>query len=188
MNNFILIIFGLISFIPTIDITITKYIYNITNLHYFSSQFSYYIIYFNLFYNLILFYFIDWKIMLYRYFIELIIINFCFKWLLDRPRPCSSLLKNNKYFGINNITISKKWKLNQSFPSGHVATVYCTYFIVNEYFNNLMLSYFYLFLLFTTILCRINIGAHHFTDCIFAILICRIFFIFNNYLCNIKIL
>ena len=151
------------------------------NLHKFSNIFSKYIIYFNILINCYLLYYINFMIIIYRYFIELIIINFCFKWLLDRPRPRNSLFKNNKFVSIFEITISKKWKSNQSFPSGHVATVYCTYYIINEYFNHLMLSYFYLLLLFTTIFCRINIGAHHFTDCIFAILICRIFFIFNDY-------
>lgn len=182
MNNIILIILGLISFIPTIDIIITKSIYSITNLHYFSSIFSFYIIYFNLFYNLILFYFIDWKIILYRYFIELIIINFCFKWLLDRPRPCSSLLKNNKYFGINNITISKNWKINQSFPSGHVCTMYCSYYLSN-YLSNYLPNYFsllqsniFLILFLITFFCRINKGAHHFSDCIWAVIISKFFF------------
>ena len=120
-------------------------------------------------------------LIVYRYFIELIIINFCFKWLLDRPRPKYSLIKNNNFISIFETTISKKWKSNQSFPSGHVATIYCTYYIISTHLNNLILSYFYLFLLFTTCFCRINLGAHHFTDCIFAILISRIFLTFNNY-------
>ena len=79
------------------------------NLHKFSNIFSKYIIYFNILISCYLLYYINFMIIIYRYFIELIIINFCFKWLLDRPRPRNSLFKNNKFVSIFEITISKKW-------------------------------------------------------------------------------
>ena len=47
--------------------------------------------------------------------------------LLERKRPEDSLFLNNKYEGIYNIRFSKNWFKNQSFPSGHVATIYLTY-------------------------------------------------------------
>ena len=158
----ILLLIGFISFIPIIDIFFTNHIYSFPT-HKFSCIFSKYIIYFNLIVNLIMIYYIPLKIIFYRYFVELFIINFCFKWLLDRPRPN----QNKNYFGLKNIVLSKNWLKYQSFPSGHVATVFCTYFII----NNLYLKYFYLFLIFITIYSRINKGAHYFSDCIWAIII-----------------
>ena len=168
----ILIIF--LSSIPIIDITITKYLY-LLKTRKITSLFSTYIIYFNLIVNLMLLNKINYKIIIYRYFVELFIINVCFKSLLDRPRPYDSIFKINinKYYGIFDLKISKKWTINQSFPSGHVSTIYSTFYIINNIPSWYLANYFYLLLLILTIYSRINIGAHYFSDCIFAIFICN---------------
>lgn len=164
----------LILSMPIFDKYLTIYI-NKFNTKTFSYIFSKYIIYFNLIINIVLIKYIYWKIILFRYFIELFIINFCFKCLLDRPRPRDSLLKDNKYYGVTDIIISKNWYNNQSFPSGHVTTVYCTFRLIN-YLDIHILSLFYQILLILTIYSRINVGAHYLSDCTFAIFICLLLY------------
>lgn len=162
-------------YLSKIDIYITKIIYRI-NSQKFSKNFSEYIIFFNILINAIILIYVPFYLFCFRYFIELFIINFCCKCLLDRPRPRDSLFLNNKYYGINDIKLSRKWSNNQSFPSGHVATVYCTYRLIC-YLDWNYLSIFYKFLIYLTIFCRINLGAHYLSDCVFSLFICSILYI-----------
>lgn len=181
-----LLILSLLSIIPYIDIKTTRYI-NSFKIQKYTKFFSDKIIIFNLFVNIFILY--NYKIYLeifIRYFIELFIINFCFKCFLDRPRPKYSLLKNNiiceeNYISIFNLQISKNWSKDQlqSFPSGHVSTVYLTYYLINNHYYKI----FYFILLLLTIISRINLAAHHLSDCICAILLCNFsLFIFYNIL------
>ena len=80
--------------INKLDKYITTFIFNL-KIKKFSDIFSKYIIYFNLFINIILLNYINKWLIFYRYFIELFIINFCCKCLLDRPRPRDSLFLTN---------------------------------------------------------------------------------------------
>ena len=181
----LLLILSALSIIPYIDITVTTFV-NSFKIQKYTEYFSDKIIYFNLFANiLILIKTKNYLVTFLRYFTELIIINFFFKWLLDRPRPKYSLLKNNNsnkknYISVFNLKISKDWSKNQSFPSGHVSTIYLTYYLINNY--NCKLLYFILLLL--TIISRINLAAHHFSDCIVAMFICNLCFIFYNNFIN----
>ena len=166
-------LFLFIMYIPVVDKYITKLLYDQKNLHKFSKLFSNYIIYFNIVVNIyiLLYKKIYYKLIL-RYFIELFIINIVFKMFLDRPRPRDSYLLNDLlYTPVYNIRYSKNWHINQSFPSGHTATLYLTFFLTyNSYLN-----YLYLVLLGLTVFSRINSGAHYVTDCVSSILICHLF-------------
>lgn len=159
-----ILIITILSTIPFIDNYVSKYIRSY-NYQKYSNFLSDKIIYFNIFINLFYLYITgNYFKVLIRYFIELFIINFCFKWLLDRPRPRKC---NFKYYSVFDIKLSKRWENNQSFPSGHVATIYLTYNIMfDNYFKMI-----YLFLVFLTAIARINLGAHYFSDCMFAITI-----------------
>lgn len=159
---------ALVSSIPFIDKFISNSIRNIKKTWYISKFYSKYITNINAvfaFFNLI--YYNNYKSLIIRIFVELIIINFCFKWLLDRPRPIHA---NGKYTSIFEIKLSEKWKCNQSFPSGHVASSYLLYFIYKDIVNK-NLSIILYFLTFVTVFARINLGAHYFSDCVFAVLI-----------------
>ena len=162
-----ILILTILSTIPFIDKNVSKYIRSF-NYQKYTQIISDKIIYFNIFINLLYLYITGNHVkLLIRYFIEFFIINFFFKCLLDRPRPIQS---NFKYYSIFDIKLSKVWKNHQSFPSGHVATIYLTYNIMfDNYFKMI-----YLFLVFLTAISRINLGAHYFSDCIFAIFICDI--------------
>lgn len=163
-----ILILTILSTIPFIDKNVSKYIRSF-NYQKYTKIISDKIIYLNIFINLLYLYITGNHVkLLIRYFIELIIINFCFKCLLDRPRPKETEI--SKYYSVFDIKISKNWLKNQSFPSGHVATIYLTYNIMfDNYFKMI-----YLFLVFLTAIARINLGAHYFSDCIFAIFICDI--------------
>ena len=168
------IIIGLLSLIPYIDINFTKLIYNFPTKK-FSKFFSIFIIYFNILVNFILLWFIPFKIIKLRYFIELFIVDIIFKHIIDRKRPKDSLFKNNCYFGFTNFTFTKNlfniWKNTDSFPSGHVTTVYCTWILLSDFFESLILNYFYVIIISLTFYSRINIGAHYLSDCVWAIII-----------------
>ena len=168
------LIISLLSSIPFVDINITKFIYNIKYTHNLSKFVSKYIIYFNIIVNLVyLNYTRNYKEVFIRYFTELIVVNFVFKWVLDRKRPIHSLV-NNKYNSVYEIKFSKIWTENQSFPSGHVCTIYSTYKILCNTNYFMKLSKIYYFLIYLTIYARINLAEHHFSDCIFAILITKL--------------
>lgn len=179
--NLILTMIYLISANSSLDIYFTNLI-SIIPTYKFSKFYSKYIIYFNIFANLYyLFTTFDFLNLFIRYFIELIIINCCFKLFLDRPRPCESifkekkLLNTKKYVPVYGIKFTKKFLYYQSFPSGHVGTIYGTFLLFNNKF------YFYLILI--TIYCRVNIKMHHFSDCLYAILITDVsWFLINNYI------
>jgi membrane-associated phospholipid phosphatase len=157
----------IISTIPIIDISFNNYIQSF-KIQKYTQYFSDKIVYFNIIINLLyLYYYLDYWNSFVRYFIELFIVNFCFKCLLDRPRPKETEI--SKYYSVFDIKISKNWLKNQSFPSGHVTTVYLTYNLI----NNLFFKNFYLFLVLLTAISRINLGDHHLSDCCWSILICN---------------
>ena len=104
-------------------------------------------------------------------FNNLIIINFFGKHLLDRERPIININKNKNIHFITDICLSINWQKNQSFPSGHVAYTYSVLYIINNYLNYSLLTYFYILILFLACFCRINKGAHHFLDVILSIVI-----------------
>ena len=159
---------ALVSSIPFIDKLISNGIRNIKKTWCISKFYSKYITDINAvvaFFNTI--YYKNYKSLIIRIFVELIIINFCFKWLLDRPRPRKF---NGKYISIFNIKLSKKWMDYQSFPSGHVASSYLLYFMFKGIINKNFSIILY-FLTFVTAFARMNLGAHYFSDCVFAVLI-----------------
>jgi len=165
--------------IPKIDKEITLKIMSLKKYHYFSHQFSDYIIVFNIVVNLMLLFNISLYKLFFRYFVEHFIINFLFKMLLDRPRPKESLIKHpNRYKSIFDIRLSNNININKSFPSGHISTLYLTSLLLlyNNYFCIYLL---YLFIIFITIFARINSGNHHISDCLWALFICQQF---KNYL------
>ena len=167
------LLIGLISLIPHIDIIFTNFIYKLP-IKKFSKYFSVFIIYFNLLVNLILLFYIPLKLVILRYLIELLIVNLIFKQIINRKRPKDSLFKCKEYFGINNFTLSFKINFNKtldSFPSGHVTTVFCTLYLINNFINFIFLKKIYVLLLTLTFISRVNIGAHYFSDCVWAILI-----------------
>lgn len=170
---FFIFFIALFSSISIIDYNITILLMKIPTKK-FSSFFSKNIIYINIIFNLYLLFYsnISKLFILKRYFIDLFIINFCFKWCLDRKRPNTSIYK--KFNSIFDITISKKWKINQSFPSGHLSTIFNTYLLIiklnNQYLNNL-----YLIFTILTFYSRINLGAHHLSDCIFSLFLSLFF-------------
>jgi len=163
---------ALLSNIPVIDKYITVRISKLKHVEKYTRQFSMAIIYFNIGFNIYLWGYIPSNILYLRYCIELLLVNVMLKYLLDRPRPKHSLLTTGKYYPIYKIRITKNWRKKQSFPSGHVTTVYCTYYLLNM-LDFPAWTWIYFFLLFLTIFARINTGAHHFSDCIWAILICQ---------------
>ena len=73
---------------------------------------------------------------------------------------------------------SKDWNKNQSFPSGHIATIYTTYLLFE---SNPFIKYLYLLLLCVTGFCRVNLGDHHVSDCIFSLYICQISYHYLKY-------
>ena len=167
------LLIGLISLIQYIDLIFTNFIYKLP-IKKISKLFSVFIIYFNLLVNIILLFYIPFKLVILRYLIELLIVNLIFKQIINRKRPLDSLFKNNKYYGINDFTLSFKINLNKtldSFPSGHVTTVFCTLYLISNFTNFMFLKKIYELLLVLTFISRVNIGAHYFSDCVWAILI-----------------
>jgi len=161
----------LISTIPFIDKQLTILIYNLRQFHHFSKNFSTWILYFNILINLGYIYFIgNYKNVFVRYFIELFIINILFKSLLDRPRPRNSLIKTANYIPIYKIHLTKDWAKNQSFPSGHIATIFTTFLLFENYS---IIKHLYLIILGVTGFCRVNLGEHHVSDCIWSLYICQ---------------
>ena len=159
---------ALVSSIPFIDKLISNGTRNIKKTWYMSKIYSKYITDINTvfaFFNVI--YYKNYKSLIVRIFVELVIINFCFKWLLDRPRPREF---NGKYISIYNMKLSKKWECNQSFPSGHVTSSYLLYFMFKDTLNKNFSIILY-FLTFITAFARMNLGAHYLSDCVFAVLI-----------------
>lgn len=178
-------ILSLISLMPLIDKFITCLLMNIKFTKKFSRYFSIYILYFNFFVNFIYLILTSfYNLFFIRYLIELVFINIFFKSFLDRERPYKSLLINN-YEPIYKMKITKNWRFKQSFPSGHVTTIYTTYFILKLMTNNIYIINLYKLLIITTSFCRINLGMHHFSDCVFAILISK--YLFTTLLPNLKI-
>ena len=165
-----------LSAIPNIDMYITKKIANITKTKLYTYYYSHIIIYFNLYVNMyITYYNHNYKLLLIRYIIELVVVNILLKFLFDRSRPKDSFLINNNYTSLFYLKLTINHKENQSFPSGHVTTVYTTYYLLNFY-NWYLWSNIYFCLIIVTIFSRINLGAHYLSDCMFAILISNIFF------------
>ena len=168
-----------LSAIPIIDKIITKFIYNLNYLKFISnSQFiKSYILYINIIvYIFIAFYVGLWKIVLNSALFDLFIINFLFKWCLNRRRPNESLFaKEKEYHSIFKTYPTLNWSINQSFPSSHVSFTYSIYRLslcANQYW----LSKVYLILTIFMIIFRINKGAHYFSDCCFAILFYQLFY------------
>ena len=157
--------------VPFVDKLLTKSIYNMKYLHQFSNIFSKYIIYINILPNIYYIIYIgSYYKLLYRYFIELFIVNFLLKSVFDRPRPSESYLLNiNSYIPMYKIILSKNWSENQSFPSGHVTTICLTYFLI--YNTSIYVRYIYRLLIILTVFCRINSGSHYVSDCYWALLI-----------------
>jgi membrane-associated phospholipid phosphatase len=164
-----------ITYLPFIDKYITRVLYKQKKFYRFSRLFSNYIIHFNIIVNIyVLLYKQLYQKLILRYFIELVLINVVFKMFLDRPRPRNSyLIKKNLYIPVYKIRPSKNWYINQSFPSGHMATIYLTYFLT--YNTNVYLNYLYFSLIGLTLFCRINAGAHYLSDCVSSIIICNLF-------------
>ena len=166
----------ILSTIPYYDKYITKKIYNLKKSHPCSFQFSIYIIYFNLLINALLcyFYYQHIDMLLKSYFSDLFIIN-GIKWIISRKRPEKSLLINdNQYQSLFSLRIFDKLKIEQSFVSGHVAFVYNTYLFVDKYVSNSAFSHLYLLLTIVTFYSRINLGKHHFSDCMYALFLNKI--------------
>lgn len=167
------IIIGILSFIPLIDMYFTKLIYNLP-LKDFSTFFSKFIICFNLLINIILLYYISFQIIFCRYIVEILIVNLLFKQIIDRKRPRDGFFIDNIYNGLSSLTLFKDYNLffkkTDSFPSGHVTSVFCTYLLISR-LNNIVFNFCYLIILILTFYSRINIGAHYFSDCVWAILI-----------------
>ena len=163
----------LLSAIPFIDIMITEYIYNLNFLKFVSnSEFiKSYILYINIsVYLFIACYCNLWKIVLYSASFDLLVINFLFKWCLDRRRPSESLFaKDREYHSLLKTNPSLKWSINQSFPSSHVSFTYSIYRLL-QFANQFWLSNIYFMLTLLMMLFRINKGAHYLSDCCFAIL------------------
>lgn len=158
-----------LSSIPAIDIYVTERIYRLSQFHRFSTYFSTAILWLNFTGSLACLP-ASYTRYVYRYAVELGLINVGFKGLLDRPRPVDSWLGDKGvYLPVYAIRRTTCSTLNQSFPSGHVATVYCTYHLLsNPYAQQL-----WVVLLGITIFARMNLGAHHFSDCMWALLICQ---------------
>ena len=161
--------------VPFIDKLLTKLIYNRKSLHQFSNLFSQYIIYINIITNIYyISYISNYYKVFYRYFIDLFLVNIILKSVFDRPRPKESYLLNiNSYIPIYKIGLSKNWSENQSFPSGHVTTIYLTHFLI--YNTSIYLRYLYKLFIILTIFCRINTGSHYASDCYWALLIAHQF-------------
>ena len=175
---YLLLLTYISSAIPSVDLFITNKISSIPTYK-FSKFFSIYIIFFNIMSNIYYYYLnLSLQKLIVRYFIELIVVNVLLKMLIDRPRPYECLKNDEKLLNINNFKSIFHLKFtnnifkNQSFPSGHVATVYGTYLL----FENK----FYLLLVFITIYSRMNIKMHHYSDCLWSILVTDFcFYIFN---------
>ena len=165
-----LIILCILSSIPMVDIIISSIVSDVMTY-----EFSYNISK-NMVRNVIivnlahLFLYYDVKMVMIRSFVELIIINFLCKWCLDRERPISA--KN--YTPIYEISLSKNFKKNQSFPSGHVAGYYLNYLMFKNY--SYWMSIFFYCLTMLVLYARINLKKHYLSDCLFAILISEMSF------------
>jgi membrane-associated phospholipid phosphatase len=160
-----------LSCIPAIDQRVSHFISARVQTRDFMTHFSNYIIYFNIGVNLYLLYLlyllyssVHMAHLLCRYFIELFLVNLIFKLGIYRPRPIEGL-----YVPIYQLRWWKYdiWK-NQSFPSGHVTTMFTTYYLLPDTDK---LAKLYLVLIGITIYARMNVGAHYFSDCMFAIFI-----------------
>jgi membrane-associated phospholipid phosphatase len=162
-----------LSSIPAIDIYVTERIYRLSTFHRFSTYFSTAILWLNFTGSLACLP-ASYTRYVYRYAVELGLINVGFKSLLDRPRPVDSWLTNKgEYPPVYAIRYTNCATLNQSFPSGHVATVYCTYHLLSVSDFPEAAQQLWVVLLGLTIFARMNLGAHHFSDCMWALLICH---------------
>ena len=167
--------------IPKIDYSVTRKIIEIRKSKRKTRWFSRNILFINVGVNVYLYIQnIPLELIFYRYFIELIIINLILKTFIFRVRPKYSFLNRGKFQSIYKMKIQKfdlwkKWQ-NQSFPSGHVSTVYLTWCLIPETW---LLYNIYLLFVGLTVYARINVRAHHLSDCLFAILISHYFFYLN---------
>jgi membrane-associated phospholipid phosphatase len=168
--------------IPNVDYTLTKKLIDVRKSKIKTQLFSHYIVYINFFFNCYLYWQnISVHLILWRYFIELFIINILFKYFIFRTRPIFSFIGRRNFqsfhkMKIHNFDIRKK-KRNQSFPSGHVSTVYLTWCLIPNTW--LILYSIYSLIVALTIYARVNVRAHHLSDCLFAILISHYFFYLN---------
>ena len=168
--------------IPNVDYTLTKKLIDVRKSKRKTRLFSQHIIFINLFFNGYLYWQnISVHLILWRYFIELFIINILFKYFIFRSRPKYSFIDRRNFQSIVKMKIRKfdirKKKRNQSFPSGHVSTVYLTWCLIPNTW--IMLYSIYSLIVVLTIYARVNVRAHHLSDCIFALLISHYFFYLN---------
>jgi len=169
--------------IPNVDYTLTKKIMEVRKSKRKTRWFSQYIIFINLFVNGYLYWQnIPVNLLLWRYFIELFIINLVFKYFIYRVRPKYSFIDRKKFQSMAKMKIQQfdlwKKKQNQSFPSGHVSTVYLTWCLIPDTWFIFYAIYGAIVIL--TIYARVNVRAHHISDCIFALLISHYLF-YSNY-------
>ena len=170
VHMFFLLAVGLFASIPKVDQWLTTTIYSLPTGQY-SAAFSTYILPVN--FVVCLWAAPNIGVYLYRYGVEMVLVNGLFKSLLDRPRPRDSLFLTGTtafYAPLHGIRFTKNYRLNQSFPSGHVATIYLTYSLLTG-----TLATWYAVVLGLTFFARINAGAHHFSDCVWALIICQFF-------------
>lgn len=183
MNVFYTTMFIFISSIPFVDKLITRNIYNIKYTKKISCVVTDYIttIDFIICFCLYMWYNLPLKIVFIKYFIDLIINNFMFKWHIYRKRPRNSLLINKKYIPVYNLTLKNSNKhLANSFFSGHVGNICLSYYLYKSHYNNYLINNIYYIFLILTIFSRINLGAHFFSDCLFAIFFDYLFISFFN--------
>ena len=156
-----------ISTIPTIDKYVSNSIYNINSIKGISFFVAYRIHFIILFISRIHGLFYNYYYTVNYILFELFIINFCCKWIISRPRPVDCLTK--EYVPVYALSFSslKNWKKFQSFPSGHVSSIYISLLLLEKYLlMHKFLTYIFTFLI---IIARINKGAHYFSDCMYAI-------------------
>ena len=156
----------ILSTIPRIDKYITRKIYEIKYLHSFSYEFSSYIVYINIILRLYSFIFQNRYLSIVYTYVDVCFINLL-KWIFDRERPKYFFIKDNIYQPLYEMNVLTHFGGVQSFPSGHVATIYLTWCLYDY-------NYIIGLLLIITIFARINIGQHYFSDTLYAILISQI--------------
>ena len=180
-NHYVLLLIACISGIPKIDNYITSYIQKINTIK-LSNYFSNVICEYNVLISIIICYqysvFYIWTI---KAIIDFVIINSICKVFIKRYRPRE--IENNNHENtqitlrpLKEITWDKIF-IHNSFPSGHVTSSYTTYLILKEIEHNISILVdvqWYLFIM--TIYGRINVKAHYFSDCMFAICVSQLCF------------
>ena len=184
----LLLFYCLLISLPKVDYSLTRKLLEIRRSKTKTRWFSKYVLFFNFCVNGYLYWQnIPVDLLLWRYAIELLFVNVFLKCLIYRVRPKYSFLNRGKFQSIYKMKIQKfdfwkKWQ-NQSFPSGHVATVYLTWCLIPETY---ILYYIYYLIVGLTIYARVNVRAHHLSDCLFALAISHYCFALkdNTYLFN----